>query len=62
MVANEFRARFYLGADSIRYHRSETALIRIVVPVISDDEAKATSVAAEFAQAIYPVLRQYLPS
>jgi EpsI family protein len=62
VVADEFKARFYLVADSIRYHRSDTALIRIVVPVVKDDEAQATATATHFTQALYPVLRQYLPS
>ena len=30
VVANEFAAKFYLVADSIRYHRSDTALVRVV--------------------------------
>jgi EpsI family protein len=62
VVADEFKARFYLVADSIRYHRSDTALIRIVVPVVNDNEAKATATATRFTQAIYPLLRRYLPS
>src|SRR5271163_4111623 len=33
VIADEFAARFYLIADSIRRHRSDTSLVRVVVPV-----------------------------
>ena len=33
MIAAELAAKFWLVADSIRYRRSDTALVRITVPV-----------------------------
>ena len=32
VIADEFAAKFYLVADSIRQHRSDTALVRVVIP------------------------------
>jgi EpsI family protein len=61
VVAGEYTAKFYLVADSLRYHRSDTALIRIVVPVVHDDLAGALDGATSFAQAAFPAIYHYLP-
>jgi EpsI family protein len=61
VVANEFSAKFYLVADSLRYHRSDTALVRVVVPVLHDDLAGALDGATNFAQSAFPVIYKYLP-
>ncbi len=37
VIADEFAAKFYLVADSIRKHRSDTSLVRIVVGVAPND-------------------------
>jgi EpsI family protein len=61
VVANEFAAKFYLVADSLRYHRSDTALVRVVVPVVHDDLAGALDEATSFVQAVFPAVYRYLP-
>ena len=61
VVANEFAAKFYLVADSLRYHRSDTALVRVVVPVVHDDMARALDGATKFVQAAFPEVYHYLP-
>jgi EpsI family protein len=61
VVANEFAAKFYLVADSMRYHRSDTALVRVVVPVVRDDVAGAMKNATDLVQAAYPVILDYFP-
>lgn len=61
VIAGEFAAKFWLIADSIRYHRSDCSLVRIVVPVVNDDTTGASKTAVEFAQAVYPSLTRQLP-
>ena len=61
VIADEFAAKFYLVADSIRYHHSDTSLVRVVVPVVRKDDAAATAQGVAFVQAIYPQLKTYLP-
>lgn len=61
VIAGEFAAKFWLIADSIRYHRSDSALVKIVIPVRAGDTATATRTAVEFAQTIYPALSTQLP-
>ena len=61
VIASEYSAKLWLVADSIRYHRSDTALARVEVPVYKGDENAATGVAMAFVQAVYPELRKQFP-
>jgi len=61
VIADEFAAKFYLVADSIRTHRSDTALVRIVVPIRPGQNAVAEKTGTDFAKAIYPAILNYLP-
>jgi EpsI family protein len=62
VIANEYEAKFWLVADSVRTHRSDTSLVRVVVPVTRDGEEKALATGTAFVKAMYPALRNYLPS
>jgi len=62
IIASEFSAKFWLVMDSIRYRRSDTALVRVTVPVSHNDPDAATRTAAAFVQAFFPALKAYLPA
>jgi EpsI family protein len=62
VVASEFRARFYTAADAIRYNRTDTALVRVVVPVVNGDETRATDAAVNFVKEFFVPLRQHFPA
>ncbi|MEO8126187.1 MAG: exosortase C-terminal domain/associated protein EpsI [Bryobacteraceae bacterium] len=62
VVASEYRARFYTAADAIRYNRTDTALIRVVVPVMEGDEKRATDAALNFVKDFFVPLRQHFPA
>jgi EpsI family protein len=61
VVANEFSAKFYLVVDSIRYHRSDTALVRVVVPVGRDGVDSAVKIGTDLAQAAFPAVLNFFP-
>jgi len=61
IIASEYVAKIYLVLDSMRFNRSDTALVRIVVPATTTTTAQATEKAIAFAQAMYPELNQRLP-
>ena len=63
VIADEFAAKFFLIEDSIRRHRSDTALVRVVVPVTFNhlNSTTAAKRATEFVQAFYPVVDAWFP-
>jgi EpsI family protein len=61
VIASEYSAKFWLVADALRYHRSDTALVRISVPVGGGDIDGATHLAVQFAQAVFPQLLKQMP-
>jgi EpsI family protein len=62
VIASEFSAKFWLVLDSIRYHRSDTALVRVTVPVANNGRDAATRTGVSFVRMVFPVLRSYLPA
>jgi EpsI family protein len=61
VIADEYHAKFWLVADSVTTHRSDTSLVRVVVPIVNDRDQAAVDTGIRFVQAMYPVLRQQLP-
>lgn len=61
-VAGEFKAKFWVVADAIRYNRTDTALIRVIVPIINKNEAAGDQQITDFIKAFYPTLLEYLPA
>jgi EpsI family protein len=61
VMASEWAAKFWLVADALRDHRTDTALVRVVAWPASGGDAAGTAVATGFAQDLYPTLREYLP-
>jgi EpsI family protein len=62
VVANEFKAKFWVMADAIRLNRTDTALVRVLVPIFNRDEQTAEHSATDFVRSFYSNLLQYLPS
>lgn len=61
-VASEYKAKFWVMADAIRWNRTDTALVRVVIPVANRDEAQAQATATDFVKSFYSTLLAYLPS
>ena len=62
VVANEYKAKFWVMADAIRLNRTDTALVRVIVPVRNKDQAQAEATATDFVKSFYSTLLDYLPS
>lgn len=60
-VASEYTAKFYVVADAIRYNRTDTALVRVVIPMGNMDMAAAETAATNFVRSFYAPLRQHFP-
>lgn len=62
VVADEFKAKFWVVADAMRLNRTDTALVRVIVGIANNDEATATQIASTFVRAFFSTVRQYLPA
>lgn len=60
VVASEYTAKIFTVADSIRYNRSDTALVRVVADAHGGDTKAATDEAVSLVQAFYLPLKNYL--
>ena len=60
VIASEFSAKLWLVMDSIRYRRSDTALVRVSIPVSQNDEQAATRMGvAETIRSAFAEARDY---
>jgi hypothetical protein len=62
VVASEFKAKFWVMADAIRLNRTDTALVRVLVPMVNRDSDTAERTATDFVHSFYSNLLAYLPS
>lgn len=61
-VASEYWAKFYLVEDSIRLHRSDGSLFRIVTSLQpGETEDAAEQRLLSFAGNVVPLINQYVP-
>lgn len=62
-IANDYKAKLYTLADSIRYGRTDAALVRIITPVNPDaGPFEAHNRAVGFAAQLTPFLPAYVPN
>jgi EpsI family protein len=61
-VASEYKAKYYVVRDALAENRTDTALIRVVVPFDGKDPKEATAAARDFIQHAFPLIRAHLPS
>ena len=61
VIADEFAAKFWLVADSIRYHRSDTALVRVIAQVHDNNIAAASQNGVQFVRSVFPQILKQLP-
>jgi EpsI family protein len=62
IIAGEFTAKFYTVVDGLRHHRSDTSLIRVIVPIgETESENQAETTAMRFIQDAFEPIRTFLP-
>ena len=60
VVASEYSAKIFTVTDAIRYNRSDTSLVRVVVGANHDDTKTANDAAVAFVQSFFAPLKAYL--
>jgi EpsI family protein len=62
-IAGDYAAKLYTLADSIRYGRTDAALVRIITPIVPGEQrAEAHARAVAFAEQIVSQLPEYVPN
>ncbi len=61
-VGNEYMAKLYLIADAIRHQRSDTALVRVIVPFEGENSPAAERAAENLAGHVYAALSDHFPA
>jgi len=62
VVASEYKAKFWVVADAMRYNRTDTAIVRVIVDIQDQDNAAAERTGVKFVKTFYPAIRQILPN
>ena len=61
-VSNEYLAKFYMVYDAIRMNRTDGALVRVITPISSGNDALAIRKRAEaFTGQLAPMLPRFIP-
>ncbi len=62
VITSEYWAKAYMIWDAMRRNRTDGAFVRITVPFGAEGEAQALQQGRAFAETIFPLLLEYLPS
>jgi EpsI family protein len=62
VVADEFKAKFWVVADAMRLNRTDTALVRVIVNIDNNNEEASAERATDFVRSFFGTLRHYLPA
>jgi EpsI family protein len=61
-VAGEYKAKVFTVYDSIRYNRSDAAVVKVTLPLGEETEEQATGIATGFVQEFFAKLLPYFPA
>jgi EpsI family protein len=60
VMADEYVSKLYLMDEGLRFHRSDEAVYRVIVPIQPDGEDRAEADAVQFVQASYAPLKRQM--
>jgi EpsI family protein len=62
-IASDYKAKLYMMVDSIRYGRTDAALVRVITPLRrGEDRMQAHRRAVAFSEQLAPLLPAYIPN
>lgn len=62
IIASEYMQKIYMVIDSITRHRTDGSFVRLIAPVIGNDEETSLIRLKSFAGKLMPILHEYIPS
>jgi len=61
IISSEYMQKIWLVIDSVIKHRTDGSFVRLISPVAVDEETTLKTL-KDFANKVYPVLNDYIPS
>ena len=61
VIASEYMQKVWLVADALARNRTDGSFVRLISPVVTSEE-EAFSLLGDFAQKIFPLLGEFIPS
>lgn len=62
IISSEYSQKIYLVMDAIFRNRTDGSFVRLITPVVDDDEETAATVLERFGERLIPLLSDYIPS
>jgi EpsI family protein len=62
IITSEYWAKIYMVVDAIAKNRTDGAFVRITIPYTHQSESEVLAQGKAFAELIFPLLQEYLPS
>lgn len=62
IISSEYWQKIYLIVDSVLRHRTDGSFVRLIAPMPETESPEAFAVLEEFAEQLFPILDDYLPS
>jgi EpsI family protein len=62
IITSEYWAKIFMVVDAITRNRTDGAFVRITVPFTNQTEEDMLTQGTAFAELIFPLLQEYLPS
>ncbi len=60
-ISSEYMQKIYLVIDSITRHRTDGSFVRLIAPIVNNDEAATLNHLKGFAKQLMPKLREHIP-
>ncbi len=61
-IVSEYLQKIYLVLDSISKRRTDGSFIRLMSPIVNEDEEKSLKDLKAFSKLLIPILQEYIPS
>ncbi len=61
IISSEYMQKIYLVWDAITRNRTDGSFVRLIAPVVDSEEQTLTTLKS-FAQELFPILQDYIPS
>jgi len=62
IISSEYSQKIYLVMDAIFRNRTDGSFVRLITPVVDDDEETAAAALERFGERLIPLLSNYIPS